>query len=320
MRAILSIDGATWQAETEAPEPWDFGEAIFSKVIRYRGDLAALASDLAGGSTRAWSRLGERGAKTKPTDDDWLYELDAAARTLRVSRAGVELVTATFNERGRSNPISIDRPAERWASIPTEPTETGQVSSFVADHFGERLAGVRAAAQAAVASRLELTETRAVYPIRPEAAYVEVDLGEQRLLIPSPAWRHAAGWRQRSPNELRIWVPPHDESVLDLSPARFAKDLEPQWNSELGSPTELTYALITGAFFARGGKGELRYVHAPLPERQWTVVEKGGDPNVHIAQKDKRIKKKKLAVGARFARDVDCPGWQWVLLDWLAGA
>ena len=303
MRALLSVGGATWVAATDDVEPWRFGETMLSRVIRVRGDLERLASEL------------ERGPKASAAADDWLYTLDPTARTLRIERDGAEFLTLAFNARGRSSPVSIERPAAPWGDLPiVQPPDPGAISAFVAEHFGDRLTQVRGAARQALASRLDQDETRVVLPPRPDAAYVRIDLGERALLAPSPAWRDAVGWRNRSPNDLTIWRPPHVEQVLDLSPSRFAKDLEPF----MKSGSELTFALIAGAHVARGGKGVLNYVHAPLPERVWTVVEKGGDPERHIAQKDKRIKKKKLAVGARFARDVDCPGWQWVLLDWLA--
>lgn len=316
MRAILSTPGGRWHVRTDTPEPWRFGEQILSKVIRYRGDLDALASDLASGSTRAWVRLGERGDAAEPADGDWLYVLDPNARTLQITGTA-SFPVFSFNERGRSEPVSIERPASPWGDLPDDdepPTkQTLAVAAFVADHFaGRPLPAIREALLATLQTRLG-ADARVVFPIQPGAAYV----GAGSIRYPTQAWRDAGRWQQRSPNELVVWRPPHDEETLDVSPARIVADLAAHWDEVWGSPSELTYALIAGRHVAAGGKGDLKFVHAPLPERQWTVVEKGGDPERHIPQKDKRIKKKKLAIGARFARDVDCPGWQWLMLDWL---
>lgn len=310
-RAVIGRSaGSAWKGRVggdAAPEPWAFGEALLSRVIRYRGDLDALVDDLFADAPKAWDRLASPGGRVGPKDlgaDDWLYLLDPAARTLRVlDGAGALFVEVRFNERGRADPASIERPASAWASIPEARGWDGAAWLPELDQVGAQVPPDPAVGDAVAELLPDDAELRVIWPRVPDAAYWRVQLGSQSLLYPTQAWRQATGWAQRSPNALPLWRPPHGEQVLSMTPAQVCEEVGlDRW----------AYELIRATWFARGGQGELVYGDQALPLRRWQVV-----TQVRDSQRELAAKGKKRKAGDVQTRAVDCPGWQWQLLDWL---
>jgi len=125
-RAVIArptTDGWTGlQVGGTPPEPWMFGERLLSKVIRYRGDLQGFIDGLFTYEDKAWERVGDPSGLMAPAGmkpADWLYLFDVDGRTLAIHDGnGEEFLEIRFNERGRANPMNINRPAAPWGGIP----------------------------------------------------------------------------------------------------------------------------------------------------------------------------------------------------------
>jgi hypothetical protein len=300
--------GRAWKgvrATVPGTEPWVFGQALLSKVIRYRGDLESFLDELFKGQSKAWDRLGEKAGRAGPRDigpGEWLYLIDVEARTLRILGGDEVYEELTFNHRGRSTPLSIERPPAPWASVPVV---DGWRDAVWLEELETAVEGLEAVPSviSALASRLPQDEVRVVWPMAPEAAYWSLRLEGKTLLYPTQRWREAVGWAQRSPNVLTVWKPLWDELPLDVGPGPLCDMVgEDRW----------AFELISSTWRARGGKGDLVYADQPLPRRRWSVVTQVRDPNRELKPKGR-----KQQAGDRIERDVGCPGWQWQLLDWL---
>ena len=283
-----------------------FGQALLSKVIRYRGDLESFLDELFSGESKAWDRLGDGAGRAGPRnieEGEWLYLFDVDARTLRILGTDEELyLELTFNQRGRSDPMSIERPPAPWASVPVV---DGWADALWLDELETAAEGLEAmpSVASALASRLPQDEVRVVWPVTPEAAYWSLRLGDKTLLYPTQRWREAVGWAQRSPNVLTVWKPLWDEMSLDVGPRPLC---------DMVGQDRWAFELISSTWRARGGQGDLVYAEQPLPRRVWSLVTQVRDPNRELKPKGR-----KQQAGDRVERDVGCPGWQWQLLDWL---
>ncbi|MCB9793968.1 MAG: hypothetical protein H6741_14705 [Alphaproteobacteria bacterium] len=338
--------------------PWQLGNELLFRVRRARGDIDVVAQELVIDAPYGWQSVPRRKAAEKDQQPRfyspkilqgvsgavpaWLYLFDPEARRLDVyavdlghaeGHAPEPVVSATFDERGRSTPHQFVAPPPDWQVVALAEGWDDEPSEGIRERFTEQVEAwcaqvelePKALAQqllgcvsAALAEALPGDPLYSRFLIDADSRVWALGLSDGRTLrYPTRAARRASRAAGESPGErLLLANDERDEAELQLGPAELVERLGAgDWPEDWPPPRRVIGQLLL--FVARAKLPKALYSIEGLQLiRAKRVVEQVRVPLSEVAFSDVRRRDKRARLGDEERRNTSVD-FIWTLLDWL---
>ncbi|MCB9743758.1 MAG: hypothetical protein H6740_14255 [Alphaproteobacteria bacterium] len=344
----------------EEGAPWQLGNELLFRVRRARGDIEAVTQELVLDAPYGWLSLTRRKVAEKEQQPrfyspkilrgvgggapGWLYLLDPETRRLDVYATDLSqpdghgpeaIVSAVFDERGRSQPHQFVAPPPDWQVVEVAEGWDDEPGEGIRQRFSEQVAawGARTevppealaatllgAITAALRETLSGDPLYSRFPIDADSRVWALTLSDGRALrYPTRAARRATRALGVSPGDrLQLANEDRDEAELQLGPVELLERLsDADWPEDWPPPRRVLSELLLAVASAKLPKA-IYHAEGLQLVRSKVIVEQVRVPLSEVAFSDVRRRDKRARLGDHEQRNTSVD-FIWTVLDWLRG-